>query len=76
MKKNLIALLLALSMTLALTACGSKAPAEEEIADAPATEEVAPETGTPSLSCPKSIPALTPPPLPRRTPTLSPACPL
>lgn len=42
MKKNLIALLLAASMILALAACGSKEPAEEET-DAPATEEIAPE---------------------------------
>ena len=42
MKKNLIALLLAMAMVCSLAACGGNQPAEEET-DAPAVEETLPE---------------------------------
>ena len=75
MKKNLIALLLALSMTLALTACGSKAPAEEEIADAPATEEVAPETEDTVTELPEVDPGVDTPAASEEDPNAEPSMP-
>ena len=75
MKKNLIALLLALSMTLALTACGSKAPAEEEIADTPATEEVAPETEDTVTELPEVDPGVDTPAASEEDPNAEPSMP-
>jgi len=77
MKKNLLALLLALSMTLALAACGGSAEAPEAETDTPVTEDVAPtpEGDDVVTELPEVDPDANTPAAPEENPEMEPSMP-
>ena len=73
MKKNLIALLLAMAMVCSLAACGGNKPAEET--DAPAVEETLPEAEDVVTELPEVDPGVDTPAAPVEDPAVTPSMP-